>query len=44
LSGEVADYVEVFIEVQHGESDEFGGGGDEQVWNRRCAVLTAVGK
>lgn len=30
--------------VQHGESDEFGGGGDKQVWNRRCAVPTPVGE
>ena len=42
LSGEVADRVEIFVEVQHGEADEFGGGRDEQVWNRGRAVLTAT--
>lgn len=43
LAGEVADYVEVFVEVQHGESDEFCGGGDQQVCNRSYGWMELAG-
>jgi hypothetical protein len=34
----------VLVEVQHGESRQFGGGGNDQAGDGRGAVLAAVGE
>jgi hypothetical protein len=44
LAGQVGDEFEVFVHVQHGQAGEFGGGGDDQVGNGRCAVLPFAGE
>ncbi|MGH3913507.1 MAG: hypothetical protein ACRDTC_08865 [Pseudonocardiaceae bacterium] len=42
MAGKSGDEVEVLIEVQDCQADEFGGRRDQQVWYRGCAVLSAV--
>ena len=37
--GDAGDEVEVLVQVQHGKPREFSSGGNQQVRNRRCAVL-----
>ena len=44
LASDRGDEVEVLVDVQHGESGEFGGRRDEQVGDRRGAVLATVGE
>jgi hypothetical protein len=43
LAGDRGDEVEVLVDVQDGESGEFGGCCDEEVGDRWGAVLAAVG-
>jgi hypothetical protein len=42
LSGDRGDGVEVFVDVEDGQPRELGGGRDDEVGNRRTAVLTPV--
>jgi hypothetical protein len=44
LAGDCGDDLEVLVEVQDRQPGEFGSGGDDQIWNRRCSVLAAVGQ
>ena len=44
LAGDTGDEVEVLVEVEHGKSGEFRGCGDDEVRDRRGAVLAAVGE
>ena len=39
LAGDAGDEVEVLVQVQDGEPPEFSSGGNQQVGNRRRAVL-----
>ncbi len=43
LAGDRSDEVEVLVDVQDGESCEFGGGGDEEVGDRWGTMLASVG-
>jgi hypothetical protein len=42
LSGYRGDGVEVFIDVQDGQTGKFGGGRDDEVGDRGAAVLATV--
>lgn len=44
LSGELGDEREVLVVVEHDEPGELGARRDEQVGDRRCTVLAAVGE
>jgi hypothetical protein len=41
-AGKFTDELKVFIDVQHGEPDEFGSGGNQQIGDGRPAVLADV--
>lgn len=42
LASDLSDQFEVLVDLEHGEVDEFGGGGDQKVGDRRCPMLTAL--
>ena len=44
LAGDAGDEVEVLVQVQHGKPSEFSSGGNQQVGDRRCAVLALAGQ
>ena len=44
LTGDLGDDLKVFVEMQNGEPDDFGGRSDEDIRDRGSAVLTDVGK
>lgn len=44
LAGDIRDDLEILVEVQHGQSGEFGRGGDDQIRDRRSPVLASIGE
>jgi hypothetical protein len=44
LTGDLRDEVEVLVVMQDDEPGAVGDGGDEQVWDRWCTVVAAIGK
>jgi len=44
LTADAGDDLEVLVDAQDGWSAEFGGRGDDEVWDRWCPVLAAIGE
>ncbi len=44
LAGHGADQFEIFVEVNHYETRQFGGRRDQEVRNRRGSVMPAIGE
>jgi hypothetical protein len=44
LAGQRGNQFEVLVDMEHGEFSEFRRGRDQQIRNRRCPVLPALGE
>ena len=44
LGSNVRDQIEILVQLQHGQSGQFSGRGDDQIRDRRPPMLASVGK